>query len=136
MFRKNFLTFCMFFKFKGSIFRSIFRFFFRFFFLLFFKQRYKKGDKRKKLMFLFFWNGLVVTQERQNEVEEKSGRSSEGAFCSTCIQKSWLFYFFIYMFMFMFLWADIKTWLCACGNRVWWCGIWYRIWKCIKWFNF
>ena len=40
IFRKNFLTFCMFFKFK----RSILRGFFRFYFLFFFKQRYKIGD--------------------------------------------------------------------------------------------
>ena len=39
MFRKNFLTFCMFFKFKGSIFRFFFPLF-----LSFFKQRYKIED--------------------------------------------------------------------------------------------
>ena len=43
MFRKNFLTFCMFFKFKGSILRFFFFLFFSLF-LLIFKQRYKIED--------------------------------------------------------------------------------------------
>ena len=46
--KKIFLTFCMFFKFKGSILRFFFRFFFTFF-LLFFNQRYKIGDAVRKL---------------------------------------------------------------------------------------
>ena len=50
MFRKNFLIFCMFFKFKGSILRFVFALFFFAFFLLFFKQRYKIGDLQSNIM--------------------------------------------------------------------------------------
>ena len=49
MFRKNFLTFCMFFKFKRSILRGVFSLGFSLF-LFFFKQRYKIGDEFLRLV--------------------------------------------------------------------------------------
>ena len=49
MFRKNFLTFCMFLKIKGSILRFFLRFFFYFYFLTILKQRYKIEDEKFKI---------------------------------------------------------------------------------------